>query len=274
VPGVATTFTSGEVLYLDAGSPFGQPGVGATSLDGNASGFSWPSIASIEGLPAIAYFDVGAHLLRYIPALDDEGEVWGPMQTPVTPGPLGACASLAEVNGAPAIAYFDAAAARVRYVDSTLSGGTVTWNPAVTVGATGSAVFFDSLVALADGSPAVAWHDKVTDELLFARAPGPQGNAFNSPVLIVSTGGQAKLIPHLAMCGSLPHIAWFDPADDTIMEAHASNPAAAAGDWTTPMVVDDVADDNIIPALTTIGVHPGIAYAHAIPLELRFAVLY
>jgi hypothetical protein len=130
--------------------------------EGNAG--IWPSLAEVDGHPAIAFF-VGNDLW-YTRADDALGISWSDPITVDTGLSQGEYASLAIVDGRPALAYMDLSSDDLMYVRANDANG-FSWGDPVTVDATGSAGMYASLAVL-DGRPAIAYQETDSGDPGFA----------------------------------------------------------------------------------------------------------
>lgn len=94
------------------------------TLSGDIIGLT-SSLQTINGRPAVSYLGpLSAQTLKYVRALDADGNTWGP---PLTVDPQGGqFTSMAVVEGRPAIGYFVLATKELRYVRANDANGD-TW---------------------------------------------------------------------------------------------------------------------------------------------------
>ena len=218
--------TSGDLKYCRAlttnGSAWGAPvvaHVGGASLVGR-----FPSLAVVNGRPAVAYFDDTADDLKYLRANDADGATWPTAVTVASSGNVGQYAKLKVVNGRPAIAYYDSTTFSLQFVRANDADG-VTWPAPVTVEpgdlVTNIVGEYASL-EIVNGNPAIAYRARSADVLRYSRALDADGSAWAMPVEI-SNYPQAGEEVSLAVVNGRPAVAYlargaelhFERAQDT-----------------------------------------------------------
>jgi len=152
-------------------------------IDDAATG-AWTSTALVDGVPAIAYLDVGNVDVRYVRATDAEGTTWGTPVTVASTGDVGTTTSLAVVGGRPAIAYWNRTDGTLDYVRADDATGAA-WGTPVAIASGLTNVPYASL-AVVDGRPAVAYVNMTTKKLEFLRASDATGATWpTTPVPVV-----------------------------------------------------------------------------------------
>ena len=155
-----------------------------------AVGF-YPSMAVVNGHPAVSYTDDTLHVLKYSRALDANGTNWG---TPAILDSIGTGfveqnISLVVINGNPAISYYDGTPDDLKYVRSTTASGTLAadWSTPVTLDSIGDVGQFTSLAAV-NGNPAISYYDDTEGNLKWA--------TYVVPAPAVSTTAPTGLTTH------------------------------------------------------------------------------
>jgi len=148
---------------LDAdGTAWGDP----VSLDSEPyAGRWWSSMAVVNGNPAICYKEDSNEDLKYVRALDANGNAWGTPLILDSEGKVGTSCSLAVIRGCPAIAYmgYDDPDYHLKYVQATDADGSE-WREPVTVDTDYG--FWHCSMKEVSGCPAISY---ITDsELRFA----------------------------------------------------------------------------------------------------------
>lgn len=111
------------------GASWGSPAKLATA---GWNGFSEPSLAVVNGRPAIAYYDSDKSDLMFLHAIDSGGDTaaaWSPPVTLDSSGDVGRVPSLLEVNGLPAVVYHDPIRRSLKYLRALDGGGGTHWPP-------------------------------------------------------------------------------------------------------------------------------------------------
>ena len=98
----------GDLLYVMAKPPYyewGRPII----LDSKGDMGQYTSLAVINGIPAVAYYGwyLSKHELKYIRAMDADGNVWNTPASIDSSADVGRYPSLKAVNGNPAVSYYD-----------------------------------------------------------------------------------------------------------------------------------------------------------------------
>lgn len=244
------------------------------------------ALETVQGQPAISFFDANARDLRYARF---DGSSWR-VQTVDSSGYVGISTDLTEVNGQPAISYRTAGSSFrlkvARYtgsgwdrdvVDSnaTVQGYTSIANVAGNVGV----AYFDAergqvkyasfdgnrwqisvvervgggtgYLSLADvaGQPGVAYYDHNSRALKYARF---NGSSWQSTVVDISAN--VGKYPSLAVVDGQPAISYTDFTGMNLKYARFN------GSWWAVETVDRKGDVGLYTSLTTISGYPAISY--------------
>jgi hypothetical protein len=162
------------------------------------------SMALVNGIPAVATYDVAHSRILYVRAMDASGTSWN---TPISvPAPAENCTgiSLQEVNGRPAIAF---QSTDLYYVRATDADGT-TWGPALLIDVIGTLNVPVSMKVV-NGRPAVAYKclvNNFTPQVRYVRANDADGTGWGTPVVVVS--GLSIAMAELELVNGRPAIAW------------------------------------------------------------------
>ncbi len=215
--------TSGDLKYCRAlstnGGTWGAPvvaHVGGASLVGK-----FPSLAVVNGRPAVAYHDDTADDLKYVRANDINGATWAPALTVASVGNVGQYAQLKVVNGRPAIAYFDATTNSLQFVRAADADG-ASWGSPVTVdqGASTNTVGEYPSLEIVNGFPAIAYRARTADVLRYSRATDADGTGWSGPVEISNLPRAGEEVS-LAMLEGRPAVAYLARGSEVHFERAA-----------------------------------------------------
>jgi len=219
------------------------------------------SLALVDGLPAISYYDSDKWDLGYIRATDEFGaDPWGaPVAVTDDFGEEGRYGSLAVINGRPAIAfdnYHDDNTCFIRADDP--QGASWPLNPTVILG---ERTFGVSLVD-AGGRPAVAY--AVSSNVYYQRADDENGTTWVTVAIHVEDTADACREPSMAVVAGNPAIAFKRLMTDGywyLAYVAASDPTGT-GPWFPDVLADGgmSLDAGINPYLAQIGTTPAITY--------------
>jgi hypothetical protein len=156
-----------DLKYVRASDATGSSWPTPLAADSTGDVGHYPSLAVVDGRPAIAYFDATNSELKYVRASDATGSSWGMPVAADSAGDVGRYASLAVVDGYPAIAYYDAGPNYdLKYVRASDAAGS-SWGTGSIVDSAGIVGEYASL-AVVDGRPGIAYYDDTNDVLRFA----------------------------------------------------------------------------------------------------------
>jgi PKD-like domain/Secretion system C-terminal sorting domain/Ig-like domain CHU_C associated len=140
------------------------------------------SLATVNGFPAISYYNGTLGDLLYVRAADANGTAWG---APITVDGLGGTfTSLKVVNGNPAISYYETGSFDLKYAYANDASG-ATWATPLIVDATGSVGQSTSL-AVINGSPAIAYSTATTGSIKYV-VGNAAGTSWGTPVTVDNT---------------------------------------------------------------------------------------
>ncbi|MDQ3023310.1 MAG: PKD domain-containing protein [bacterium] len=109
--------TNSDLKYVRASNADGSGAWGAPhTLDSAGSVGSFTSLALVNGIPAVSYWDQINGDLKFVRAIDGDGSAWGGPQTLAGAGTVGTFTSLAAVNGNPAVSYHDQTNGDLKYL--------------------------------------------------------------------------------------------------------------------------------------------------------------
>jgi len=262
-PAIATVdVTHNGVWYIRAndaaGTDWNAPMMVRTpSIDGNHL-----SLAVIDGLPAIAYYNGD---LMFVRANDVNGTSWSEPVVVDANGNAGKFASLETVNGTPAIAYRDDTNNRVRYVRALDAQGT-TW---------GAPVFPELLqgggqycsLKVVNGHPAIA--HGLACCARYVRAADANGDTWNAGIGF-STGVNAGMFTSLTVVNGVPCVAFHDNDNGDVVFRRALD--ANGESWAGSVIAQHIASVDVgsYCRLMEVDGHPAIAYQHDTDQDLMY----
>ncbi len=242
------------------------------------------SLAVVDNCPTLSFIHlhkrvVGSHLnpytyqtvtdyandsaIYYVRAQDVNGTVW---RDPVVAGGRNVSdASLALVAGAPAFALCDHGTlsfvrASQANGDSWDAPGVIPW----------SKVELAGLVAektTTDGTPLVVFHDPASSDLKAVRAADPWSTRWNASATTIETGGSVGAQASLAIVRDTPVVAYRDESKRRLKVARVNGSR-----WTTPVAIDEPADNGAYPSLLVGKDHLAAAYYDTTHGDLRFVL--
>lgn len=227
----------------------------------------YPSLAVIDGKPAISYFDYTNSDLKYTRALDADGAAWGTHVSLDHTGEVGSFDSLAEVGGHPAISYYDTTNGNLKYLRSQDTAGG-NWPIPVTVdegfesGEVGSSVSH----AVINGNPAVAYYDITNGALKYIRALDARGINWGDPITI---GNAARLeqCVFLTTVNGRPAIG-YSGVGGVLKYVRALD--ADGTSWQTPVTADGSMAVGSYITMAVVNGSPAIACFDSNNFDLRY----
>ncbi len=219
----------------------------------------WFNSMKVVGInPAIAYYDVPNGDLKFVRATDTNGSAWGTPLTLDSTGRVGLFPSLAVVNGYPAVSYYDSTNKDLKYVRATNATGS-SWGTPITVDNSEDAGNYYTSLKVVNGYPAISYRDGDNGYLKFVRATDASGNAWGTPVTVVSSG-DAGMYSSLAVVDGYPAISYFEYSNYALKYVRATDAIGSA--WGSPITLDD-SDDLWVGQYTSLEVvdgYPAISY--------------
>lgn len=223
-----------------------------------------PSLALVDGQPAISYYDASHGNLKYA-RRTEAGGAWE-TDTVDDNTNVGEQTSLAVVAGNPAIAYYDGANGHLKYCRATTSTGfgpgafwtiTTAHNIADVTG------YYPDMTEI-DGRPAIAHHQFgfTTGKLYYSICDNELGLVANQWEHIVVDGfGLTGVTPCVFSYDGRVHISYLDISNTSLRDAASTtatgdNPA----DWPTPLTIDDSGYTGRYSSFAVIDGRPAFAY--------------
>jgi PKD repeat protein len=248
---------NGTLSYARADDPQGSSWSVAVLLHTPDFGAVHPSLAEVNGAPAIGYLSDAGELL-FIRATDPQGDSWGsPLLVEWISG-SGAATDLEIIGGRPAITWLDSLN-HLSFVRASDADGSA-WGATRDLGAHGE-FYFNQEIDLdnVDGLPAIVASNGNT--LYYHRAVDLDGALWSPPQFVrvdpTLRRAAAMAVP-FGLPASLPTVLYYN--EDGLYSTRALNTAGSA--WSPPeqiAVIATISDWFNTPALELGIVGPGLA---------------
>lgn len=179
------------------------------------------------GRPAICYHDSQNDEVRYARAGDSQGNSWGAPVTvcPFVYSPGTNC--LRVVDGNPAISTENAH--DLVYVRASDTSGT-TWGTPLYLDAMGGFSSLFASMAIADGKPAIAYHDPSKQNLKYIHALDATGATWASPATLDSMGDVGSDVT-LVVFDEKPSILYYDKGSAAVKYIQQVTPPSLSVNW-------------------------------------------
>jgi len=230
---------TGDLLYVVGNNAdFSAGALVSTTADATGNVGRFATMALVNGLPAIAYWDETNDALKFVRASNTNGSAWGtPVQVDAVGGRFG---SLAIVDGFPAIAY--QGAGDLRYAKASNANGTE-WAVTNNLGAPSHAIQYPSLVANGTHT-GIAYHDLRREQPWFL-----SGYTCTDPLDVIVTADANILTAAPGL-----NYQWLDCLNDYAPIAGATQQtyAASTGSYAVRVNVSACADTSAcVPVIIT-----------------------
>ena len=198
---------NGNLMFIRALAADGSTWNPPITLDPGPNTGLYPSLAIVDGNPAVSYYDDNNDDLMYVRATDFQGTAWG---TPVVVDDslsAGLYSSLAVVDGFPAISYMAEVSERLWYVRATDATGSA-WDAPVQVDSSMHVGYYSNLAVL-DGRPVICYTDEPpTTYLRMVHALDATGNTWDTPFYADGDGSRGEYCTMVILPNGLPGIAY------------------------------------------------------------------
>ncbi|MBN2083215.1 hypothetical protein JW859_13535 [bacterium] len=278
VPAVAY-YTAGDLKFTYADSAGGSgtwyvstPVI--ASQNSNSNQIAWPSLAIINGQPAVTSVNLDALCggdLLYVRAVNASGGNWGMVRKIIDKEDLVTFqSSLAEVNGRPAAVFIAGTLSKMRlyYARSDDAYGTL-WPSSLIITPESYYTFSDSCLEVVDGIPAVAYWDKTAGQVCYLRANDNIGFTWSDPLVISATTGSIEGDIDLAVVNNTPVIAFGDVVEG--LKCFVAKDAAGTS-WNDPVQVATGNDTGKSVRIADVGGRIGLAYYDRSLQQIIYAV--
>ncbi|MBK9191362.1 MAG: T9SS type A sorting domain-containing protein [Crocinitomicaceae bacterium] len=195
------------------------------------------SLISVNGNPAIAYYDATGFNLNYVRATDASGTTWGAPQAIDITGSVGQYNSMQIVSGNPAISYYDITTSSLKYVRAMDASGAA-WATPLTLETTGTIGQYTSLKVIS-GNPAISYYDGSNGNLKYIRASEATGIAWNSPMVLATTGTTGQFTSMIALGSGDPGVAFYDASKFWPMFVSGSGLCVSTASTISPVECDN-----------------------------------
>ncbi|MFM2016972.1 MAG: hypothetical protein RL007_628 [Bacteroidota bacterium] len=242
--------------------------IGSNETSGSVSSIgTYSSCATVNGNPAVAFYDSTHNNLCFLRANDALGISWGEIQVVDRGHDVGKYASLAIVAGNPAISYYDETFDRLKYIRALDPDG-ITWGaPVIIEDIAGLKSGYYTNLTVRAGVPTIAFMEYVNKDIKFAIANDIAGNSWTSPFTVVSAGNVGTELSICTASGN-PALVYIDNSSGAINFIRALNGAGSL--WGTPTAITGTGDIAKHLSVTLIGSLPAVAYYNPIQGTLKF----
>ena len=249
--------------YVRANDPLGTSwGTPIVVKNSNDDIGKYCSLAVINGLPAISYYNADDDDLEFIRASDPDGTTWGLIESVDTTGNVGLFTSLAEVNGRPSISYFDSTNGALKFAQASNGGGSIWSSSGLEVVDTSGGS--ETVLLVVDGRPGIAYN---AGGLKFVWASNISGSSWGNPVA-ADPATTSIASPSLAIVNGNPAISYHDNTTDQLKYVRATNNRGGA--WGAAMTVDSGGIVGEFSSLALIDGHPAISYWDRTNADLKY----
>ena len=226
------------------------------------------SLAEVNGLPAISYFDYENGNLKYVQASNSEGSAWGTSQVLSDTVGSGGDSSLLVLSGSqyPAISFYDINLGDLKYVRATDIDGS-SWNAPLTIDSTGD-VGQDTHMRIVQGRPAISYYDNENYRLKYVRADDAYGDSWGTPI-VVDESSDMGIENSLAVVNGYPAISYYDYDNGQLM--YIQSDSIDGSTWNKSAVIVDTTNDvGDYNALAVVDGRPAITYYDADQGSLKY----
>jgi hypothetical protein len=260
--------TNQELWFVAASDSSGSAWDEPVLVDDNYAHIGlYPSLAEVDGRPAISYWNQTNGTLMYSRADNAAGSAWpaSPAQFSYdAPNVVGLYTSLAVVNGNPAISYYDQTNGNLKYVRASDASGSTWTNTPRVVAFTNDVGRFTSLKVV-NGYPAISYYSATGGDLLFCQATHADGNTWGTPVTVDSTG-DVGLNTSLAIVDGNPAIGYWDQTNSALKYVRAGN--ANGSSWPSASTLSSDAAEGA--SLAVVNGVPALCYESASTNDLYY----
>jgi fibronectin type 3 domain-containing protein len=232
---------------------------------------NYPSLAVINGRPAIVFHAQGANQLKFIlakVAVPTSAADWNTSYTLDTEAGAGKYGTaLIDMGGRAAVAYHASVAGKLKYARASVSAPTSAAQWSITTVETGGLGQWPAL-AQVGGHPAIAYVDNTNLELRYAYANDSEGASW-TPTLVDGSNRTGAFGLSIVVQAGLPIIAYHESVSADLLIASASS-ATPAGPGSWDVVSPDENDCGDFPALAILSDgNPAVVYGGS-TTALRF----
>jgi len=236
-----------------------------TISSGGASSFE-VSLSSVNGKPAIAYYDSVVENLIYIQSDDADGSSWSNYQTVDSFGDVGHNPSLAIINGKPAISYWDETNQYIKYAIADDADGS-NWSAGNVKQVDNTPDFIrESSLAEVNGKPAVVY--RKSSFLSYLQADDANGSSWTSTNRFLIDSGSYRYMS-IAITNGKPCVSYYDVHGFKLKYTIADD--ADGLNWSAGNIKDvDSGYVGVWNSLAIVNGHPAISYQASVDTQLRY----
>ncbi len=173
------------------------------TLDDFGNVGEFPSLALIEGVPAVSYRNATSGNLKFVKATSVAGTAWHPPVTVESSGQVKDASALLFVGSVPAIGY--SGSGGLKYIVAQDQRG-LSWYSPIIIDSF-NAMFTGVSGAIIGGNPAFSYIETSRKYLRYIRAENQMGSTWASPVVVATDGTKWKATS-LAYVNGAPAIAY------------------------------------------------------------------
>jgi hypothetical protein len=218
-----------------------------------------PSITTVNGNPAIAFYDDIRSNLAYVRATDADGTAWNNPIWIDSTGSVGGDPSLLIVNGFPAVSYYDNTNGDLKYVRATNADGS-SWGTPITVDASGLVGLYTTM-QIVNGVPAIAYYDYTNRDVKYVQAADINGSSWNTAITVDNSSGDVGRYISMQVVNGNPAITYFDNTNFKPKYVRATDANGSA--WGAPITPEPSASNGTYTSLLVVNGLPAICYAGA-----------
>ncbi len=223
---------------------------------------------TVNGNPAIAYYDAIHDNLMYRRANDANGTSWSEPITVDSTAIVGDFPSLKIVNGFPAISYYDETNGDLKYIRATNADGSAWGAPVIVESAMD--VGEHSSLQIVNGNPAIAYiAGGAQHDLRYVRANDVDGAAWGAPMMVDLSVMFVTGYITLEVVNGAPAISYCSL--NTIYSVNYIRANNANGTtWATRVTVNAGTDGGWYASMKIVNGNPAIAYLNRASWDLNY----
>ena len=253
---------SRELRYVRANDSLGISWGVPITVDESSSDVGWyTTLLTVNGNPAISYYDRTNKDLKYVRALDSGGTTWGSPVALESLGDVGEYASMLIVNGNPAIVYMEHLSSTNLRIIRALDENGATWGASqVIANSSGS----NTSTAIINGNPAVVTGG--SQGLQYIRANDVNGTTWGTPINLNVSSQNNSLVE----VNGRPAISTYNTSDYDLIYMRANDMNGSS--WGTPMVLDSEGRVGWHSSMTVVNKYPAVSYYDGTNGSLKYII--
>jgi hypothetical protein len=225
-------------MYIRATDQYGVNWNTTNIVDSTGDVGQCPSLAIVNNLPCISYYDATNRNIKYACGTDANsiGTIVVAAKKLANPG----YTRLQETyDNIPSITFYNSFSKRLLHIRATDLTGTI-W-PSMWVDGADINTYHISMhttMGTSGNKPAIAYYDETNQNLLFSISSGNSNPTWSTPIVLDSIGDVGKYCK-MTKYGSLPFIVYYDETNQRLKSITASDPNGNS--WAAPIIIDTVA---------------------------------